>query len=244
MKMDRETEDILKMATNLCQDEQEQEAEDLVKEALLRDPTNLDLLTKLGIIQARLCKDDEAEATFRLVLETNPNHKDAICSLGRLLNQSLRAEKAEVLYRNYLSRNPSSHCVVDDLCRLLLSEERNEEALSLARTHAALFLQEIDAYDALRYSLLMVEEILSGELDDNRESREATLRLLDNLVEQLTLVNHMRETLDMKPAIERDLLDEKSRIAGEIQHVFDSARVRDIPIPEDLVAKFDRLLKI
>lgn len=242
--MDHEIEDVLDLASNLCQEEQDQEAEDLVKDALIRNPANLSLLTKLGIIQARLCKDDEAEATFRLVLEADPDHEEALCSLGRLLDQSLRAEEAEVLYRNYLGRNPSSHCVMDDLCRLLLTEERSEEALSLSRVHAALFLNDIKAYDALRYTLVMVEELLSVVLDDNRESAEATLRLLDNLVEQLTLINHLREKLDIAPTLERELLDEKSRIAGEIEHVFDSARVRDIAIPEESVTKVDTLLRM
>ena len=242
--MDRETKDVLDLASNLCQDEQEQEAEDIVKDALLRDPTNLDLLTKLGVIQARLCKDDEAEATFRLVLEANPNHEEALCSLGRLLDQSLRAEEAEVLYRNYLGRNPSSHCVMDDLCQLLLTEERSEEALSLSRIHAAMFLSDINAYDALRFTLVTVEEMLSSDLDDNRESAEATLLLLDNLVEQLTLIDHMRRTLSKTPSLERELLDETSRLSGEIQYVFDSAKVRDIQIPEETVTKVDTLLKL
>jgi tetratricopeptide (TPR) repeat protein len=242
--MKDEIDEILDTVTNLCQEEQEQEAEELVKEALLRNPTNLLLLTKLGIIQARLCRDEEAEATFRLVLEADPNHEDALCSLGRLLDQSLRADEAEVLYRGYLSRNPSSHCVVDDLCRLLLSEGRSEEALSLSRIHAALFLNDISAYDALRYTLLMVEEDLSGVLDDNRESVEATFQLLNNLVEQLTLINHMRQKIDTTPLQERELIDEKSRIGGEIQHVFTSARVRDISIPEEIVTKVDELLRL
>jgi len=242
--LDHESKDVLDLASNLCQDEQEQEAEDIVKDALLRDPTNLDLLTKLGVIQARLCKDEEAEATFRRVLDVDPNHEKALSSLGRLLDQSLRAEEAEVLYRNYLGRNPSSHCVMDDLCRLLLSEERSEEALSLSRIHAAMFLSDINAYDALRFTLVTVEEMLSSDLDDNRESAEATLLLLDNLVEQLTLIDHMRRTLDTTPSLERELLDETSRIAGEIQHVFDSAKVRDIQIPEETVTKVETLLKL
>ncbi|MFW9769493.1 MAG: hypothetical protein ACFFEM_11795, partial [Candidatus Thorarchaeota archaeon] len=218
--------------------------EKLVKEALLHDPTNPSLLTKLGIIQARLCKDDEAEITFRLVLEINPNHEEALCSLGRLLDQSLRTEEAENLYRTYLSRNPSSHCAMDDFCHLLFSEERTEEALNLAKTHAALFPKELDAYDALRYTLVMIEELLSGKLDDNRESKEATFQLLDNLVEQLMLIKHIQETLEITPKIEHELLDEKSRLAGEIQYVFDSAKSHNISIPEEIVTKIDTMISI
>jgi hypothetical protein len=107
-----------------------------------------------------------------------------------------------------------------------------------------MFLSDAAAYDALRYTLVMVEEMLAKELDDNRDSEETTLSLLDNLVEQLTLVDYMQKTLDTTPSLEGELLDENSRIAGEIQHVFDSARVRDMPIPEEIATKVELLLKL
>lgn len=242
--MDRESERILEEATRLCHDELEQEAESIIREALKSEPGNLDLLAKLGVILARLCKDEEAESTFRSVLEKDPDHEDALCGLGRLLDQSLRAKEAESLYTDYLRRHPECHCVVDDLCRLLLSEERGEEALSIARDHMDQFRSVVDAYDALRYTLIMLEDRLSGELDDKRESADATLQLLENLIEQLSLFNQMKQDLAVSPDLDRELLDEESRVAGEIEHVLTSARLRNVPIPDDIVTRVDTFLKL
>ncbi|MFW9793262.1 MAG: hypothetical protein ACFFEE_03080 [Candidatus Thorarchaeota archaeon] len=238
-----EIDDVLREATRLCQDEKEQDAEILVTAALIDHPNNLDLLTKLGFIQTRLCKDEDAESTFQSVIAGNPDHEEAICGFGRLLDQSLRVDEAESLYRDYLERNPSSHCVIDDLCRLLISEERENEALEIARKHIQQFPSEINAYDALRYSLVMTEERLSEELD-NKESVNATLNILTNLVEQLTVINRIRQELDTTSLPERELLDEKSRIAGEIEYVFSSAQTRGISIPEEIVTSVDMLLKL
>ena len=242
--MNRKPEHILEEATNLCQEEQELEAEVLVKDALIKDPNNLDLLTKLGVIQARLCKDEEAEFTFKSVLEKDPDYEEALCGLGRLLDQSLRAEEAEILYRDYLARNRSSHCVIDDLCRLLLTEERGEEALKLARDHVTLFHSDVEAYAALRYTLVMLEDKLGGELDNNRESVSVTTSLLGNLLDQLSLINQMKQGAVLTPTLERELLDETSRVAGEIEHVLTSARIRNMPIPEEIVTRVDTLLKL
>lgn len=243
IKMVRNSERILAKATTLCQEEKDNEAEVLIKDALIEYPNNVDLLTKLGIIQVRLCKDDEAESTFRYVLKQDRDHEEAISNLGRLLDQSLRTDEAEALYRNYLQRKPS-HCVIDDLCRLLLTEEREEEALEIARNHKKKFPTEVEAYDALRYTLVVIEDKLSGELDDERDSVGVTLNLLNNLIEQLDLFNQMKQELDITPLLERELLDEKSRVAGEIDHVLLSARIRNLSIPDKTLARVDTLLKL
>ncbi|MFW9808814.1 MAG: tetratricopeptide repeat protein [Candidatus Thorarchaeota archaeon] len=241
--MVRNIERILAKITTLCQEEKENEAEVLVRDALVKDPNNTDLLTKLGIIQVRLCRDDEAEATFRNVLKQDRDHEEAICSLGRLLDQSLRSEEAEALYRNYLQRKPS-HCAVDDLCRLLLTEDREEEALDIARNHMKKFPTEAGAYDALRYTLVVIEDKLSGELDDKRESATVALNLLINLIEQLELFNKMKQELDVTPLLERELLDEKSRVAGEIDYVLSSARIRNLSIPDEILTRIDTQLEL
>jgi Flp pilus assembly protein TadD len=186
--MKPESEKVLKKAADLCQDERELEAEVLVKEQLAADPDNLELMTKLGEIQARLCNDHEAESTFRAVLVRDPNHEDAVCGLGRLLDQALRTGEAEQIYRDFLQNNPVGHCALEDLCRILLAEDQTDEALALARNQVEHYGNNPQAFDAIRYLLHILEDQLESELNDDRENETIFTQLMNNLLEQLELV--------------------------------------------------------
>jgi tetratricopeptide (TPR) repeat protein len=236
--MKDESDEVLRKVSELCNDERELEAEVLVKEQLANDPDNLDLMTQLAIIQARLCNDLEAESTFKAVLVRDPNHEDAVCGLGRLLDQALRTEEAQQLYKDFLSRNPKGHCAIEDLCRILLSEGQTARALQIAHTHSEEYGGSPDAYNALRYLLNILEDDLEDELFDDRENEEIFTSLMNNLLEQIEIVNRIQSIGDLSDALQRELDDDKTRLICEIDQLLGSAPSRNITVPSELQKRF------
>ena len=232
--MKHDSDDVLKQATALCQDERELEAEVLIKEQLAADPDNLELMTKLGVIQARLCNDHEAESTFRSVLIRDPNHEDAVCGLGRLLDQALRTEEAEQIYRNFLQKNSVGHFALEDLCRLLLSENRIDEALKLANNHVKQYRDTPQAFAALRYTLHVLEDQLEAELNDDRENEAIFTQLVNNLLDQLELVLSIESEFDLSNSRRTELDDDKTRLLSELEYLVRSASGRKITVSDKL----------
>jgi tetratricopeptide (TPR) repeat protein len=232
--MDEESDKVLQEVSELCHQERELEAEVIVKEQLADDPDNLEFMTKLGEIQARLCNDYEAESTFRAVLVRNPNHEGAVCNLGRLLDQALRTDEAELIYRDFLQNNPAGHNALDDLCRILFVEERVEEALKLARDQITRYGSQYKAYDALRYLLEVLEDGLDSELYDDRENEALFTQLMDNLLEQLDLVIQIESTDDLPIDMQTELNDDRVRLIGEIEELLKSAVTRGFIVPPKL----------
>ena len=232
--MNDESDEVLREATMLCDDEREEEAELLILEQLTSYPDNLALMTKLGVIQARLCKDQEAESSFRAVLGKAPGYEDVICGLGRLLDQSLRTEEAEKLYRDFLQYNPVGHCALEDLCRILLSEDRSDEALELARTHTEQYGTNPNAFVARRFVLQILEDQLEAELNDDRENNILFSQLIDNLLEQLELVITMMGRFESQEDLNSELNDDKTRILSELEYLVQSAPSRQISVPDEI----------
>lgn len=231
---------VLEDAIKLCEDERDSEAEDLVKKQLEIDPDNLELMTYLGVIQTRLCKDQKAETTFRSVLVLNPTYEDAICGLGRLLDQSLRIGDAEELYREFLGKNPAGHYVLEDLCRLLLTENRTDEALFLARSHIENYRGHLQAYNAIRYILHILEDQLEDELYDDRENEYIFSKLMDNLLEQIEIANSMERNVKLPENMNAELEDDRTRLFGEIEQLVDSAPGRQISISSEIISRINQ----
>jgi tetratricopeptide (TPR) repeat protein len=231
--VNRDSDNILQEASELCNDEREQEAEILVKDQLSVDPNNLQLMTKLGEIQARLCRENEAEATLRNVLNRDPNYEDAVCFLGRLLDQSLRVEEAERVYREFLQNNPTGHHALDDLCRFLLSENRIDEALELARNQVEKYSDQHDAYSALTNVLHILEDESESYLDDDQENKGLFTEYMNNLLEQLELVFKLETHIDITEDLLCEVEDEKSRLSCEIDQLLKSAGTRNISLSSD-----------
>jgi len=239
-----ESEKVLQKASELCNDERELEAEVLLKEQLAIDPDNLEIMTKLGETQARLCNDAEAERTYRTVLIRDPNYEDAVCALGALLDQSLRTEEAEQIYNEFLHRNPAGHTALDGLCRLLLSENRIDEALKLARKQVGEYEKDPNALKPLIYVLEILEDDLEFRLYEDWGNHTIFAQYLNNLLEQLELV-FKRETLTTTTEEFRcELEDEKSRLVCEIDQLLKNAASRKISISDELEQRVVSSLKV
>ena len=234
-------EKALNRASALCDEECDGDAERVLLEALEKHPKNLDLRTMLGKVQSRLHREEEAEITLRRVLEENPLHEDASCALGRLLDQSLRSDEAEQVYRELLKESPSSHCALDDLCRLLLAEDRPLEALDVAREHVDRFPDHIEAYDGLRYVLVVIEDELSEGYINDSTSDETLERLAVNLLEQYEVILKMEGNIgafsSLPENISCDLENEYLRIVGELEYLSEIISDRGINLPSLLENK-------
>ncbi|MHA1925656.1 MAG: hypothetical protein ACW974_07050 [Candidatus Thorarchaeota archaeon] len=226
--------DALDQASNLCDEECDEDAERVLLEALERHPKNLDLRTMLGKVQSRLHREEDAEVTLRGVLEEEPLHEDASCALGRLFDQSLRTDEAEQVYRELLKKSPASHCALDDLCRLLLAENRRPEALDVARNHAEKFPNDLEAYDGLRYLLSVIEDELCGGYISESTSNETLEHLAVNLLEQYDALMRIEKNIgsfsSLAENIAYDLQNEHLRIVGELEHLSGVIDVRGLEL--------------
>jgi tetratricopeptide (TPR) repeat protein len=238
-----ESKKVLQDVSELCDDERELEAEVLLHKQLDNDPDNLELMTKLGEIQARLCNDGEAETTFRTVLIRDPDYEDAVCALAALLDQSLRSKEAERLYREFLQRNPASHQALEGLCRLLLSENRSGDALKLARKQVVEFEEELDAYKPIIYVLEILEDDLESSLLEDWNDQTALAAYLDNLLEQLEITLKLQKFEAPSEDFICEIQDEKSRLVCEIDQLVEQAASRSVSISSALQAQIASILK-
>jgi tetratricopeptide (TPR) repeat protein len=226
--------------------EKANEAERALLDAIQDYPDDLDLLSMLGIVQARLHKEEEAESTFRSVLERDPCHEEAACALGRILDNSLRTEEAEALYEDVLSKKPDSHCALDDFCRLLISEDREEEALQIARDHAESHPQPINAYDGLRYVLARREDRLEGMVDTVDPDSALVYELFQTMLEQLETVHTAFDSVDVKTLPEdtlADLEEERIRLKAEIGHLRTQMSDMGLAVEPDLESRINSVLQ-
>jgi len=243
--MKKSTREVREKASNLMEAEKTDEAERALIVALQNHPNDLDMLSMLGIVQARLNKEEEAESTFRSVLERNPCNEEAACALGRILDNSLRTEEAEALYKDVLSKRPNSHCALDDFCRLLLSEDREEEAVQIARDHAESHPQSIDAYDGLRYVLAKREDRLEGMVDTVDPDPALVHELFQTMLEQLETVHTALDCMDVKTMPEdtlADLEEERIRLKVEIGHLRAQMSEMGLAIEPDMESRINSAL--
>ncbi|MFX1604126.1 MAG: tetratricopeptide repeat protein [Promethearchaeota archaeon] len=233
-------------ASKLMEAEKPDEAERELRAALQHHPDDLDLLSLLGIIQARLHKEDEAESTFRRILAIDPCHEEAACALGRILDNSLRTEEAEVLYKDVLTKRPDSHCALDDYCRLLLSEDREEEALKIARDHVKQHPEFVEAYDGIRYVLAKKEDRLEGILEATDPDSDLVNALFRTMLEQLETVQAVLDKVDVKTIPEdtlADLEEEQIRLKVEIGHLRTQMSRLGLSIEADLDSRIKSVLQ-
>ncbi len=226
-----EIKEIIDSAQELCDEEEERKAEEILRNALKKYRCDLDLTAELARVLVRLDRDYEAERLLNEVLSSDPLHESAISYLGLLLDNSLRSDEAEDLFKTYLRSVPESHRITEDYCHLLVGEERFKEALELARKHAKEFANLEAAYKPLKYVLNMYEDYLETLLDDEPGNREYFLALSMTLLEQVELLEKSKH----------DLYEERLRLRGELEHLLEKAEFYKIKLDDDVKKKLRNL---
>lgn len=124
-----------------------QEAEALCRQALQKEPRNVDALRMLGLIAATAGEMDEAAYLLQQALEQAPDHIPAMFELGRVLKEQERYEEAIALYRQLVRLEPDNPKAHYRLGASLAPAALNEEAaaayqrcIDLAPTHAPAWL--------------------------------------------------------------------------------------------------------
>jgi len=95
-----------KRALQLEQAGESQEAETLLKSALVAHPADLDLRLALGHLYARTGQLEQAEQEFRQAFRQHPSRSSAELALGSFYNAEGKFAEAEEILRASVQRNP------------------------------------------------------------------------------------------------------------------------------------------
>jgi tetratricopeptide (TPR) repeat protein len=139
-----------------------QEAEQLCRQVLQKDPAHVDALRLLGLIAASSGDLDDAEHLLRQAIAAAPDHAPALFELGRVLKELERPEDAIEVYRDLLALEPSNPKAHFQLASALAPAARNEESAAAYRRCLALAPKHAGAWLGLGHMLKTVGQQAEG----------------------------------------------------------------------------------
>ena len=189
--------ELLRKAIDLDEDEKVEEAVELYRQVLKREPDSIAAQHRLGVALTRLRKMEEAETMFRQVLQRCPHHIEAHLSLGICLLQNGDAEGAYTQFKFVVQVAPNWPGGHANMGNALLKLQRAEEAVAsyqrslditpsasvyVAQSNVFMMLGdfekamsmvrqalELDPHDADLIALLGRHHSVSGEIDQAAE---------------------------------------------------------------------------
>jgi tetratricopeptide (TPR) repeat protein len=152
-----------------------EEAEQLCRRVLQKEPRHVDALRMLGLIAAAAGDLDEAENLLRQAIDVAPDHVGAMFELGRVLKELERPDDAIAVYQQLIKLQPDNHRAHYRLAGALAPAALNEQSaaayrrcLELAPEHAGAWLglghmlktlgQQQEGIDAYRRCLALEPE--------------------------------------------------------------------------------------
>jgi tetratricopeptide (TPR) repeat protein len=103
---------------------------DLLSEALVTMPGDIDLLYSRALLAVQLDRIGSAERDLRLILQDNPNNPAALNALGyTLADRTDRLDEAEQLIRSAFQLQPEEPSIIDSMGWVAFRLGRYEEAL-------------------------------------------------------------------------------------------------------------------
>jgi len=152
-----------------------EEAEQLCRRVLQKEPRHVDALRMLGLIAAAAGDLDEAEKLLRQAIDVAPDHVGAMFELGRVLKELERPDDAIAIYQQLIKLQPDNHRAHYRLAGALAPAALNEQSaaayrrcLELAPEHAGAWLglghmlktlgQQQEGIDAYRRCLALEPE--------------------------------------------------------------------------------------
>ena len=103
-------------------------AQEMLRQALDRDPENVEHLFNMGVLQLDRRAFDEAARYFDQVLERRVGYPPALLNLGYIAKSTGNLEQAEALYRELAAADEGETEARANLAHLLLDQERYSEA--------------------------------------------------------------------------------------------------------------------
>ena len=152
-----------------------EEAEQLCRRVLQKEPRHVDALRMLGLIAAAAGDLDEAEKLLSQAIDVAPDHVGAMFELGRVLKELERPDDAIAIYQQLIKLQPDNHRAHYRLAGALAPAALNEQSaaayrrcLELAPEHAGAWLglghmlktlgQQQEGIDAYRRCLALEPE--------------------------------------------------------------------------------------
>jgi YaiO family outer membrane protein len=120
---------ILQQARELATTGHRDDAIKMLQNDLLKDPTDTDVRTLLGIIYSWEGRYDDARAELEKVLEGNPTHGDALPALINVELWSDHPDRAEFLAMQALGSKPDDVTLLVDHARALYAMGLKQEAI-------------------------------------------------------------------------------------------------------------------
>ena len=109
----------------------DQEAMDLLQDAVKKNPDNADLLYDYAMIAEKLDRVDDMEKALRHVIEINPANQQAYNALGySFADRNIRLPEARVLIEKALSLAPDDAFIIDSMGWLEFRENKIDAALT------------------------------------------------------------------------------------------------------------------
>jgi tetratricopeptide (TPR) repeat protein len=191
-----------------------QEAEQLCRQVLQKEPAHVDALRLLGLIAASSGDLDDAEHLLRQALAVAPDHAPALFELGRVLRELERPEEAIEVYRELLALQPDDPRAHFQLASALAPAARNEEAAAAYRRCLALAPKHTGAWLGLGHMLKTV-----GQHDEGVAAYRHCIALEPGFGEAYYSLANLKtyrfgsaEIESMQRHLESDKLNDTSRV--------------------------------
>jgi tetratricopeptide (TPR) repeat protein len=129
------------------------DAEQLYRSILARQPRHAGAMHNLGLIAHQMKRDDVALELIRGAIAIDPNYADAYKSLGHILRRQGQTEEAVVAYRRAIALNPTDAEAHANLGFALKNKGQLDEAIAAYRQATALRPDYAHAYYNLGIAL-------------------------------------------------------------------------------------------
>lgn len=148
------------------------EAEDLYRSAVGKDPSFAQAWANLGVLLREAGNPEESEKALRKAIEADASYAPAWSSLGILLNQTERDDEAEEAFRKATEINPGFAPAWSNLAGMLKDSGRVEDGESAYRKAVEVAPDDADLRNGLAYYLLE-----AGKPDEAETQVREALRL-------------------------------------------------------------------
>jgi tetratricopeptide (TPR) repeat protein len=185
-----------------------QEAERLIRQALMLKPDSAEVRNNLGIALAALNRLDEALAEYEKAVEIDPCHVEARNNLGNTLHTLDRSSEAIAHFEQALAVRSETAEVYNNLGNALAAVQRKEEAIASFRRALAIRADFTEAHNNLGFVLasLSRHDEAIGEYEKAIALRPHYFEAHNNLANTLIALKrhaeaiaHFRSALAVRP---------------------------------------------
>jgi len=171
---------------------QSEQAEQLYRQIVAKDPRNQDAHHRLGVISAKRNRFDEAQRHFETAMSLGPAKVELLNDVGYSLYLQDRLPEAEQVLRKSLAQSPQNRQATNNLGLVLGQQGRSDETFALFKQAGG----EAEAYANMAYLHAMNADLQSATRDYGRAlSINPELRTAANGAVQIAAEQRKRSNL-------------------------------------------------